>query len=590
MTGAPQVTPLSPPPPSASSTSAPVSSTSATVVDGEGEGAGPATGTGTGRPGVAVPVGSPPPSSAWTAAVRLYLTWLTPISLLIGAVLRIREWLFRRSLWIDEIAVTDNLRARSYGGLLQPLAGQQSAPVGWLWAEKTSVELFGINELALRLVPLLASLVTLAVFPAVARRLAGPTAAPAAVFLLATSPVLIYYASETKQYSSDTTCAVLILLVTLPLLRTAPGWRSATGWGAVCAVLIWCSQPAILVAGVCAACLVLRWARQPTVLGRLAVGLALLVGSLAAEWQVTLRQLSTNKTLEAYWEAFGGYPPRTGGFGKLHWVVSSSTAVIRFVDYSIPVLVVALAGWGLATMLQDRRWEALLLALLGGAAIAAGVTRHYPFAHRLALYLLPAVIVLVCAGLAAASEGPRSGAGHRWRVLAVVVTVIGLAVSTAPAVSAGISKLWRPDEVTAGRQVLRYVADHRQPSDAVLTDIWGITTFNFYGSRIGLHQTGVVAIQPVKAGACPADPLTPLTPTARVWLVLVHHPSAEPADRDAIYASQFAAHATLLMDFHGPGDVAAYLFDLRQQPHSAPAPLATWIKNGCLLVKPYRRR
>ena len=557
-------------------------------------------------------------------AARAYLRWLVPSSLLLGAVLRIREWLFERSLWLDEVTVTTQIVARNYAGLVQPLGGNQGGPVGWLWAEKASISLFGVNELALRLPPLLASLVALAVFPLVMRRMVGQAATPAATFLVATSPVLIYYASETKQYSSDTACALLAILITTILLDRPPTLRSSCLWGVACGLLAWCSQPAILVAGACAACLVLRWLRERALL-QLAAGLVVLGGSLGAEWLLTLRQLAANQALEAYWQKYGGYPPpRATVRVDLGWMKASAiTFVHGFGQYALPAVALVLAAWGLLTIARLQPWRAVLLTLVVLAAVAAAVTRHYPLAQRLALYLVPVLVILMCGGLADAAlradglvpprpwlgpadvapptEGwplPRPwrrqtvelspGVGlslpRPWRQLTVALSVVVLVVTTLPAVGAGIAKLWRPDEVTAARQVIGFVAAHRQPSDVVLTDLWGLNAFGFYGPREGVRQNGLVAIRPPGPQPCAENPLTPLAGRSRVWLVLVHHPSNEPPDRDAIYASQFEAHATVLLTYRGAGDVAAYLFDLNAPPASPQPPRSPWVAGGCFTV------
>ena len=76
----------------------------------------------------------------------------------IGGAVRIEQFGWRRSLWLDEALVTANIVGRDFAGLMHPLSGQQGAPVGWLWAERASVLVFGNNEYALRLVPLMAGL------------------------------------------------------------------------------------------------------------------------------------------------------------------------------------------------------------------------------------------------------------------------------------------------------------------------------------------------------------------------------------------------------------------------------------------------
>ena len=50
---------------------------------------------------------------------------------------------------------------RSFAGLLRPLDDDQGAPVGFLVLERLVVRLLGPTELALRLVPFLASIATL---------------------------------------------------------------------------------------------------------------------------------------------------------------------------------------------------------------------------------------------------------------------------------------------------------------------------------------------------------------------------------------------------------------------------------------------
>ena len=56
-----------------------------------------------------------------------------------GSAVRIEQFMWRRSLWLDEALVTANIVHRGFGGLLRPLSGQQGAPVGWLWAERAAV-------------------------------------------------------------------------------------------------------------------------------------------------------------------------------------------------------------------------------------------------------------------------------------------------------------------------------------------------------------------------------------------------------------------------------------------------------------------
>ncbi len=529
-----------------------------------------------------------PPSgtSRWMAWVsRCYFVWLVPASLILGAVLRTREWLYDKSLWLDEITVTNQLASRTFGGLLKPLGGNQGGPVGWLWAERASIDLFGVHELALRLVPWLASLVALGVFPLVCRRLLGRVVTPTATLLFATSPALIFYAAETKQYSSDTMCALLAVLVTLWLLDRTPDLRTGLLWGLACGALTWSSQPAILVTAACALSLIVRWARNRRALGSVLCGAVLLGLCLAAEWFVTLRQQSANDALQAYWQKFGGYPPTNASLRQeLSWLWRTfSTFVQQVAHLSLPVVAAVLALWGLATLIRRRPWQGMVVGIVLLAAVGAAVTRHYPLADRLALYLLPLLLPMMAAGLADADRTPERRLPGRWSWPVVVLCILGLAATTAPAVVTGVSKLVQPDERTAGRQAVEFVGRHRQPSDLVLTDRWGLSTVYFYGPRNHVSVGGVFSFPAAPAG-CRSDPLAPLAHYRRVWLLFAHHPSDEPADRTEIYRSQLAARATLVTSFAGAGDAGAYLYDLSLVPTSPAPPLPRWSKNGCFTI------
>src|SRR6478735_7484261 len=249
-----------------------------------------------------------PMEVAKSVAVRFYLQWLVPISVFIGIVLRTREWLYRKSLWLDELHLSASIVTSGFGRLTHPLTRGQVAPIGWLWAERASVNAFGANELALRLVPWVASLVALAAFPFVARRLIGKHAAPAATLVFATSPTLIYYAAEAKQYSSDVASSLLVLLATTQLYRHEPRHRSYVLWGVAGGTLVWFSQPAILVVVACGMVMAARsWGARKELLG-VAAGGAIVAFSFGLDWLVSLKHQAQTDGLARYWRARGGYP------------------------------------------------------------------------------------------------------------------------------------------------------------------------------------------------------------------------------------------------------------------------------------------
>ena len=86
--------------------------------------------------------------------------------------------------------------------------------------QRASVQLFGPNEYALRLFPLLCGLASLFLFYYLAKKCLNRKAVPIAIALFAILLPLIYYSSEAKQYSSDVAVALCLLAVAAPLSRT----------------------------------------------------------------------------------------------------------------------------------------------------------------------------------------------------------------------------------------------------------------------------------------------------------------------------------------------------------------------------------
>src|SRR3990172_1675949 len=144
---------------------------------------------------------------------RLKLCQLLMILLVgLGIVFRLVQYLYNRSLWLDEAALALNIIDRPFAGLLASLDYDQAAPLGYLVIEKAMVLLLGDSEYSLRLFPLIAGVVSVLLFYWVARQHLDLLAALIAVGLFATSRELIYYSAEVKQYGSDVLVALALLL------------------------------------------------------------------------------------------------------------------------------------------------------------------------------------------------------------------------------------------------------------------------------------------------------------------------------------------------------------------------------------------
>jgi hypothetical protein len=95
----------------------------------------------------------------------------TVLLILLGALLRIRQYLTGRSLWADEAMLALNVVNRNFAGMFKPLDYDQGAPIGFLLVEKIFNSILGKSEFALRLFPLLVGITSLWLFYLLSKRL-----------------------------------------------------------------------------------------------------------------------------------------------------------------------------------------------------------------------------------------------------------------------------------------------------------------------------------------------------------------------------------------------------------------------------------
>lgn len=405
-----------------------------------------------------------------------------------GAILRLEQFLHRRSLWLDE-ALLANTAIPIPLSKIGHIPGGQAPPAGFVFVDRLSVSLFGNNEYALRLFPLLCGILSLVVFRSLARRVLTPAAVPIALALFCFSPSLLYFANEFKQYGTDVLFALLIAVGAMRLREGRPiTTRRATAYGLVGAASVWFSHPAAFVLAGTAAVLITeqvlkrRWAEARA----LAVGCVVWGASLAATYLVSLRYLVNDRLLITFWR--DGFPPRPLRVGTATtWVLDRAADALRSPAgfFRFPKVAAALGGAGVVASLVRRKVPelAVLLAPIP-LVLAAAVARKYPARDRLILFLLPALFLVVAASVDLASV-------RRLRAVGAAALVI-LAVVAAEPIGDALRLFPRPIERTEARLLLEYVRDHRQPGDALYVDRGAFPTYRYYALTVGVEADRAV--------------------------------------------------------------------------------------------------
>jgi hypothetical protein len=481
-----------------------------------------------------------------------------------GIVFRIWQYLGHASLWVDEIKLAQNITATPISRLLtEPLAQQQVAPPGFLLLEKLSVLGLGSSDLALRLVPLLASIAALFLFWHVAGRVVEGAPLLMARGLFAIGFPFVFYGSEVKQYSSDIAIALGLTLAAMTLLNDRR--RRVSVIAALAGALaVWFSQPAVLVlAGVGGALVVLRVLEPAEVRGvRLAPVLAAWGLAAVAATGAAFRVISpdTQAFMHAYWRSdYLPLPPRD--LMQAVWPIERLGSLFgpSGLDYAWPALQLPIAVLGFAALYRRRR--AFTLLLLGPLVVAFGaaILHLYPFAGRLVSFSLPSLVVGFCTGIEALVAMLRGWSPR----LPVPARLALLAPAILPVVSA--PPVYRPEE---SEPVVEYVGSHRRPMDGVYVFFQAASAVTYYGPRHGLVQRDLLV------GGCHRDDrrgymreLDRFRGRPRLWLVFSHAQPGDPDRRQILaYLKQIGTEE---LDLEMPAKLpeqqatgaAAYLFD-----------------------------
>ncbi len=122
------------------------------------------------------------------------LLWLI---ILLGIVLRFKQYGADRSLWLDELFFAVNFLERDWMGLMRlPLDYSNShvAPPGFMLLTFVIVKLFGLTEPVLRFLPLVCGIGSLFLFERLIMVILSPSARPIALFLFVLPVIYVFLA------------------------------------------------------------------------------------------------------------------------------------------------------------------------------------------------------------------------------------------------------------------------------------------------------------------------------------------------------------------------------------------------------------
>lgn len=445
---------------------------------------------------------------------------------LVGALVRLRAFFSGRSLWLDEAMLADAIAQLQYSDLLsQGLANNQIAPIGLIIGTKALIDLFGLNLLTARAIPLVFGLALLPVVVLLSQvALKSKVAQVFLVGAVSLSPILVYYSSELKHYSADA------FVVSLALLMISKSSREGAKTTSIVTLFFLnffsiAALPVTLLAVFYA--LESRWsfrknhASSPWRFGTSALPLGWIFTALPSAF--FLATVSSRDSMVSYWRRSNGFPPdRFSSPEEILWFpiqflnllsdpfvpqqISAPRPYAESPLFWLPIL--ALIGWGLVKIGANTSQSFALFVLF--MPVVSSHLLIYPIGGRLSLFTSVAVVLLIGFGLDELIQKKFTVA--RTLLAAVAILVLVFPGARISAVFFAFPQNDR-DAIWALQQV-----NHWSSDKAVLL----VTHENF--PQVVVHQQ-MVSSPPMEVlvtdGELTADQLTGLK-GKEVWVLATH--------------------------------------------------------------------
>jgi hypothetical protein len=464
----------------------------------------------------AIPINHLKSFFSWERATALLL-------ILLGALMRLRQYLTGRSLWADEAMLALNVVNRNFAGMFQPLDYDQGSPIGFLLVEKLVNSILGKSEFALRLFPLLVGLISLWLVYLLLKRITSVASGAGlltALALFAFNPRLIYYSSEVKQYILDVVVTINVLLIAAPVFSPSPR-KKDFAWLAIAGLIaLWFSHPATFVlAGIGLALVIITLRRRDFSNLPFVIGTGLLwVLEIGFLYLLILKNLSQNAYMREYWHgAFLPMPP----WSDPGWFVKAIHENIG-IQFGIPyavyfVFLIMLIGW-IVLFVQNQSY-AIAFACILIVTLTASALGLYPVFERMILFLIPIGLLLIGEAVAAFSQ--RVQRFHFLGAFSIVLLADFLIYGP---LFTSVQNFVEPKYFEHIRPSMETLRDSWKDGDALFVSNGALPAFRFYAPFYGLENI------PYKFGEReayqnPQDILNELNSfdgQPRAWILLSH--------------------------------------------------------------------
>jgi hypothetical protein len=325
------------------------------------------------------------------------------IFLVLGITIPLAQFLYNRSLWLDEAMLALNIIHKGYFELLKPLDYAQVAPILFLGIEKLISTIIPNSEYGLRLFPLLCYWASLFFFYKTVKILFDNRFATIlALALFVSNVTLIFYSSEVKQYMCDVLAYTAIVYFILKKYKKKQAKLYILGIAGTLAIFLSNVAPVILsVAGLYILYEQFYTKRQKSNIRGSIVVFIIWLSVFAVYYYFFIFNHPVRDFMVRYWLNTYGFLPLHSLSGFVEFLFVKTGVILKTFSTRIPLLTIIVIFFitGIYSIVREKKIGLAILAcfpviihfLLSGLHL-------YPFNTRLVLYIIPGLMLICIAG------------------------------------------------------------------------------------------------------------------------------------------------------------------------------------------------
>jgi len=433
-----------------------------------------------------------------------FYRWIPWLIIAFGFWLRLDQYLFNRSLWLDEAFFAVNFY-KDWSELLslpQDYSHNHIAPPGFIAITYFFVSLLGNYDWVLRLFPFIMGSIGLVMFHFMAKHYVSPLAGLIALFFFAVADALIDYTTDFKQYASDVTITIALLWLTASWrehLLTEPKLLILAIIGLL---MPWFSHPGVFIlAGIGSYFFwiaLVRWHWQSLVVLSLIINLWLMNfvvmyiyisnGGIAAspigQW-----------LLEFWRNGMHGFMPSLLTEAGWLWLKNIYLSMFHYpaglgLNPFAHYLPAILFGIGCLALLPQRKYALYLFLVPILITLAVSHWEKYPFSARMILFLLPIFYLVIAEAIAQLTVHLQSYRCHifTWSTRMILF----LALLHWP-----FNLVFERQQTQEIKPVLAHLQAHRQPGEKIYLYHWAEPAFRYYAPFYGFNYENCHLINPI---------------------------------------------------------------------------------------------